>query len=342
MATMDKILHEEHKVPGVYYALTSEGLELPVIDVTHPAFALQVSAAEQQELVKKFMAQKLPLANWPALIRRLFFKFALRGSILAQGIGQARNGYLTGMNTYFLKLGPKMLGDAYSKPLDRKITATLPAFGTRLRVQDMARLLADTLAPALIAHPQKPLRFVDIAGGPAMDSLNALILLRKEQPNLLAGRGIEIDVLDLDEAGPAFGKAALVALSQDGGPLDGVQVGFRHIAYDWTRTADLEPVLHEAQAKGALVICSSEGGLFEYGSDTDVEANLKTLRASPCVLAVLGSVTRADAPMRRLRKMSTAKLMPRGLEVFGSLVAKAGWKIGRAIERPFSDQVVLT
>ena len=338
---MAKILHEERKVPGVYYALTSDGLELPVVDVTHPAFALQVSADEQQELVKKFMAQKLPLAGLPAPIRRLFFKFALRGSILAEGIGHARNGYLTGMHTYLLKLGPEMLGGAYSKPVDRKITATLPALGTRLRVQDMARLMADALAPALLAHPQKPLRLVNIAGGPAMDSLNALILLRKEQPNLLAGRGIGIDVLDLDEAGPAFGKAALVALSQEGGPLDGVQVGFSHIRYDWTKTADLEVVLREAETKGALVICSSEGGLFEYGSDGDVEANLKALRTSANVLAVVGSVTRADAPMQRLRKMSTAKLMPRGLEVCRALVARAGWKVSRVIERPFSDQVVL-
>ena len=37
---MQKILHEKNKVPGVSYALTTKGVELPIVDVTHPAFAL--------------------------------------------------------------------------------------------------------------------------------------------------------------------------------------------------------------------------------------------------------------------------------------------------------------
>src|SRR5581483_5609557 len=127
---------EEHKVPGVHYAVTSEGVELPVIDVTHPSFAVDVSPAEQRELVEKFMAQELPLANWPAPLRKLFFQLATRGSVLAAGLRHAEGGFMSGMHTYLLKLGPKMLGEAYTKPVDRKIAATLPALGTRLRVQD--------------------------------------------------------------------------------------------------------------------------------------------------------------------------------------------------------------
>ena len=135
------------------YAVTTEGVELPVVDVTHPAFSLELSAAEQQELVRKFMAQELPLAGWPAPIRKAFFKFALRGSILAQGLGRAEGTYLSGMHTYLLKLGPRMLGAAYSKPVDGKIAASLPAVGVRLRVQDMARFIADALAAAILANP---------------------------------------------------------------------------------------------------------------------------------------------------------------------------------------------
>ena len=30
---------EQNKKPGVCYAVTDDGLELPVIDITHPAFA---------------------------------------------------------------------------------------------------------------------------------------------------------------------------------------------------------------------------------------------------------------------------------------------------------------
>ena len=51
---------------------------------------------------------------------------------------------------------------------------------------------------------------MNIAGGPAIDCLNTLIVLRNEHPHLLEGRIIQIDVLDPDEAGPAFGKAALL------------------------------------------------------------------------------------------------------------------------------------
>ena len=67
-----------------------------------------------------------------------------------------------------------------------------------------------------------------------------------------------------------------------------------------------EPVLREAHAKGALVICLSEGGLFEYGSDSEIETNLKVLRTSVEVLAVVGSVTRADEPAQHLHKTSAA------------------------------------
>lgn len=86
----------------------------------------------------------------------------------------------------------------------------------------------------------------------------------------------------------------------------------------------------------------SEPGLFEYGSDEEIDSNLKVLRAQSQIAAVVGSVTRADEPVQQLRKTTTAKTRPRGLHVFAALADRAGWKITRVIERPFSDQVVLT
>jgi hypothetical protein len=209
-------------------------------------------------------------------------------------------------------------------------------------MQDVATLMAEALAPVLIKEPARPLHFLNIAGGPAIDSLNTLILLSKNQPGILAAREISIDVLDLDAAGPAFGARALESLSQGEGPLRGIRVALRHVPYDWTKTADLKPVLTQAQTRRALVICSSEGGLFEYGSDSEIQSNLQKLRESPQVLAVIGSVTRADEPIQRVRQMGRAATRPRGLEVFRALIANTGWQIARAIERPFSDQVVLT
>ncbi|HZU82545.1 MAG TPA: hypothetical protein VE987_06500 [Polyangiaceae bacterium] len=59
-------------------------------------------------------------------------------------------------------------------------------------------------------------------------------------------------------------------------------------------------------------------------------------------LAVVGSVTRADRPMQRLQRMGSPALRPRGLAVFRKLADCAGLAVGRVIERPFSDHVVLT
>ncbi len=77
------------------------------------------------------------------------------------------------------------------------------------------------------------------------------------------------------------------------------------------------------------MICSSEGGLFEYGSDSEIQSNLQTLREFPEVLAVIGSVTRADEPIQRVRQMGRAATRPRGLEVFRALnrTAKTGWRL---------------
>ena len=58
---------------------------------------------------------------------------------------------MSGMHTYLLKLGPEMLGSSYTKPVDRRIAAALPALGVRLRLQDVAQLMTDTLMPILFS-----------------------------------------------------------------------------------------------------------------------------------------------------------------------------------------------
>jgi len=244
---------------------------------------------------------------------------------------------MSGMHTYLLKLGPDMLG-GYATPIDRRIAGSLPSLSVRLRMQDMAQLMVDAMRVSLSSQPRRPLHFINIAGGPAIDSLNALILLQKNDPATLRDRPVRIDVLDLDDAGPKFGESALAALSREGTPLHGIQIAFRHVRYDWSNPADLKPLLDEARAKNAIVIGSSEGGLFEYGSDDQILGNLEALRSLECFV---GSVTRADGPMQRLQKMSNAATRPRGLTVFHDLIRASGWDIARAVERPLSDQVVL-
>src|SRR5215475_3699571 len=115
-----------NKIPGVHHALSTEGLELPVVDVTHPVFALNVTETEQRALTDKFLQERGPFASLPAPIRNALLRFFLRGSILADGIRQARDTLMSGMHTYLLKLGPDLLGNAYAKPLDRRIASFLP------------------------------------------------------------------------------------------------------------------------------------------------------------------------------------------------------------------------
>ncbi len=51
---MSAIIPEAHKRFGVSYAVTDDGLELPVIDVTHPAFAIAPTDAELAALTDAF------------------------------------------------------------------------------------------------------------------------------------------------------------------------------------------------------------------------------------------------------------------------------------------------
>jgi hypothetical protein len=332
---------EHHKKPGVCYAVTDDGLELPVVDVTHPAFEAALSEERQQALASHFLEEQRRFAKLPSWLRRVMLRFFMRGSRIGRGLRRADGHFLDGMTTYLFKLGPKNLG-SYAVPVDRRILMSLPAVSVRLRLTDMARLLADGLAPRLASNPSRPLHFVNIAGGPAIDSLNTLIVLRREHANLLAERRISVLVLDGDQHGPAFGARALEALQAPGAPLAGLDVTFNHRRYDWRDVSGLTPALESAQRDGALLVVSSEGGLFEYGSDDDVLANLFALRqADGNDVFVVGSVTRDDEIIQTLKLTSTAATQPRGLTVFKALVANAGWQVTRSIARPLSDQVLL-
>ncbi len=330
------------KRPGVSYAVTDDGLELPVLDVTHPAFACELSAEKQALMLARFLDEQRRFARLPRWLQRALSRFFLRGSRIGRGLRRAEQSFLDGMTTYLFKLGPQNLG-SYAVAVDHKILRSLPALSVRLRASDVARLLAEGLAARLRSEPHRPLHLLNIGGGPALDSLNALIILAREQPALVRQRAISLSVLDRDRHGPAFGGRALAALQQPGAPLHAFSIDFEHVAYDWTTLTGLEPTLHAAQRARALVAISSEGGLFEYGSDDDIARNLRALSESAGSDAfVVGSVTRDDEAIHVLKLTSTTATRPRGLTVFSELVKIAGWKVARSIARPFSDQVMLT
>jgi hypothetical protein len=246
--------------------------------------------------------------------------------------------FLDGLTTYVMKLGADNLPPPYVSPMDRRAAASPHLTLLRLRTQQVARLIADGLASELAATTA-PLHLINIAGGPAIDSLNALILLNRRDGKLLR-RPITIHVLDLDEAGPSFGRNALTALMANGAPLAGLDIAFDRRSYDWNEPALLEALLRELGADGAIIAASSEGGLFEYGSDEAIVANLKALRAGGARL-IAGSVTNNDEAQRRRITASRFKLIPRGLAGFAPLAERAGFAIARAETAQLSEQILL-
>jgi hypothetical protein len=101
-------------------------------------------------------------------------------------------------------------------------------------------------------------------------------------------------------------------------------------------------LVRELAGAGCVIAASSEGALFEYGSDDAIVANLAALRADGAgARLVAGSVTRDDETRRRIIAETQFRLIPRGLAGFAPLATRAGFAIARAEPAWLSDQVLL-
>lgn len=331
---MPLVIPETNKKPGVFYAESADGIELPVVDVTHPSFALPLDRAQALAHIQAYARAEWRRGRLQQWARRRFYGVFLKRSVLGRALMGAAGTFLPGMPTYLLKLGPENLGAGYAQEIDRRIAASPPALAMRLRLIDVVTLLAEGVAPALARDAGAPLHLVNIGGGPASDSLNALIVLRKGQAALLEGRVIRIHVLDQDDRGPLFGARALAALRSEGGPLRGLDIALEHVRYDWTDTAVLERTLEAVNRGGATIACSSEGALFDYGTDGEIRANLATLRRGcPPGTIVVGTASRAPrSGTRRKRAPHRVAVIPRTVEEFEALVQSAGWRLEKRLE----------
>lgn len=324
---------EKNKLPGVCYATTEDGIELPVIDITHPAFACEVSPQELSAIIEESARAWEVVQKTPAEVLREL----TATSVLVRGWVQSVGTFMSGMTTYLYRLGPNNLGEGYAGPIDRRSAAGIMPLSFRFRLRDVARLIADAIAPALATHPGRPVHLLNIAGGPSADSLNALILLNREHPEWLQGRPISIQVLDLDREGPRFGSRALRALLEDGAPLAGLSVSLDAVEYNWAEVSPLRHVL-EALEPGAAAAGSSEGGLFDYGSDEQIIANLVALHeATSPEFVMVGSVVRdlntLDPRLRATVQPGGRPLIRYlGLEAFQSLARQAGWIVDRVVD----------
>lgn len=326
---------ERNKKPGVCYAWTDDGVELPVVDITHPAFELKPEEPEIARRIEEYLKMMRKWDQMPRLMRWFFSKIYLRRSILARGASEKTEPFLSGMNTYLMKLGAGNLGQGYACKTDRKLAEALPAFGIRLRLRDTARLLAEGLQTVLAERKERCIHLLNIAGGPAMDSLNALILTRRKHPELLMNRQFRILVLDIDPQGASFGARAAEALCASNGPLNGLDVTVEWRRYDWSAPATLSTICTPADDDSLLAVGSSEGGLFEYGSDEEIVENLRVIgRIVPANFRMIATVLNDSIVTQTLRQSTHLAIRCLGQEYFGQLAGRAGWQIQQRLEGP--------
>lgn len=319
---------------GISSAFSEEYGELRVIDVTHSSFRVEVSEQMLAAMSQDFIDSSEQRAQVSAETREM-----LGRSVFGRALASASGSYLPAMSTYLMKLGPNNLWNG-SHEIDRKIAASFPALTARIRLQDMAQMLADGLEERIGTTPGRRVCMVNIAGGAAADSWNALICLRARGQYDLDGRSIRIAVLDRDERGPEFGTRAIQRLREPGAPLHGLQIEFVPRCYDWSDPHRLAVTLRGLGAEDAACAVSSEGGLFEYGSDEEIIENLLALRSgTPPEAFFVGSVTRDCEALRANTRIVASR--PRTIEAFRALVERGGWKLKQVIERPFSYHVSL-
>ena len=140
---MKTAIPEKKKRSGVCYAMTNDGVELPIVDVTHPAFAVKISDAELAEAIDRFVRESKRREKLPVFIQRFVLRILLRRSALTRGLQRVDGRFLRGLDTYLFKLGRENLGAGWANSMDRRIAASLPGLSMRLRLQDMATFAAE-------------------------------------------------------------------------------------------------------------------------------------------------------------------------------------------------------
>jgi hypothetical protein len=309
---------EKDKQPGVRYAVTDDGIELPIVDVGHPTFAIDVRSEDLPRIEEASIAAIRRATRLPRFIGEIIGCWSpiLRGTLRASG------GVLDGMTTYLYKLGPRNLGRGYTCAIDRDLNGRMGPAAARLRFHAFVQLSAEALDAVVARRPGGTIRIVNIGGGTGIDSLNALLVVRRERSDALSGRTVAIDVLDPDAAEPSFGARALEALRSAGGPLEGLDLSLRRRSHDWTGSEALRALLDRVEWAEAA-ICCSEGALFEYAPDETVLANLVVLHDRlPDDCPVLATAIRPARILQVWREVSGMPFQVRSEEQLASLVAR--------------------
>jgi hypothetical protein len=326
------------KIPGLSYAFTLNGIELPVLDITHPDFVECTNDKILHKLlpyVQKNAEKNAEKFNKiPSFYKRYLIKHSFGMAELLDIENQ--NMFASGITTIMMKLGPRLIGKGRKRFWDRQMNKGFGPLVIRMRTRDISKCQAKILIPLLKEYPGKDLCFINIAGGSASDNINALFLIQNENPTLLIKRKIEINVLDIDTFGPGFGDRCITALKTPNGRFKELDITFKHTHYDWNKVDTLIEL--QSERKGWLQLYSSEGGLFEYCSDEVIIKNLNAIYSySEDEAVIIGTlmhdIKEIDAGMVASMKIIT-KIKPRLLGKNGlkSITENNKWNIERIIE----------
>ena len=281
-----KRIPEANKIPELHYIFTDTGLELPVLDITHPLFEASIDENTLADLRTKSAQAAAMMRVMPEAQKKIIADHSyILGTHFYQNSAAT---YLSGMGTYMLKLGPQLLGGGEERKIDRMATAGVSGIAARMRLRDLCQYQVEVLSPVLIAHPDKPLCLINIAGGAASDTINTLRLIQRQKPDLLRKRKIEIHLLEVDTIGPHFAEKSLDALQNKGEDFEKLDLSFFFYHKSWMDKHVWNKILKDRA--GNIVLCSSEGGLFEYGNDEDIHFVLNILAECPSqTMGIAGS-----------------------------------------------------
>lgn len=334
---MKKKVYEKKKIPGLSYAYTGNGIELPVLDITHPLFLESINEEKLgkmlKEIEKKGDERAESFNNMPSFLKNFL---ANRSYIMAGFLlRDTDDKFLSGISTLMMKFGPGLIGKGRKKFFDRLGSQSFGAVTLRMRVRDICKLQTGILADQLRKEKGKDLCFINIAGGTACDSINTLIIIQKKDPSLLAGRKIEINVFDIDSFGPDFAGRCVESLKSEGSYFRDLNISFNYINYNWNDQTILTEFLRSR--KEWIKICSSEGGLFEYASDEDIIQNLTVLYDNlQDDMKIAGSLIRdvnsVDRGILASMKITSIKARLLGIDGLKKILEKTKWSIESVLE----------
>ena len=149
----------EMEAQGIFFAPTKDGNQLPIIDLTHPRFFVPDDPAAVAALHARVRGQERSTRRLPRFLLRWLMRRSMAQSRLMQALFHPNADFLDGLSTYVMKLGASNLVPPFDNPADRRFAAAPHLTLMRLRMQQVARLLADGLVQGLSSRPDAPLHF---------------------------------------------------------------------------------------------------------------------------------------------------------------------------------------